>query len=87
MRRGFGFGFAQTISAIAHFTLAMIQHPEILKKAQKEIDAVVGNSRLPTFSDRPNLPYVNAVVNEALRISSPVPLGALLCAATAGEVD
>ncbi|KAI0701738.1 cytochrome P450 [Earliella scabrosa] len=67
--------FDTTISAIAHFTLAMIQHPEILKKAQKEIDAVVGNSRLPTFSDRPNLPYVNAVVNEALRISSPVPLG------------
>ena len=53
----------------------MIQHPEILQKAQKEIDAVVGTARLPTFSDRPNLPYVNAIVNEALRIASPVPLG------------
>lgn len=53
----------------------MIQHPEILQKAQKELDSVVGNSRLPTFSDRANLPYVNAVVNETLRLSSPVPLG------------
>ncbi|TBU57403.1 cytochrome P450 [Dichomitus squalens] len=67
--------FDTTNSAISHFFLAMIQHPEILQKAQKEIDAVVGNARLPTFSDRPHLPYVNAVVSEALRISSPVPLG------------
>ncbi|KAI0360725.1 cytochrome P450 [Trametes cingulata] len=67
--------FDTTISAISHFFLAMIQHPEILHKAQKEIDSVVGNSRLPTFSDRPHLPYVNAIVNETLRIASPVPLG------------
>lgn len=57
----------------------MIQHPEILQKAHKELDSVVGNSRLPTFSDRPNLPYVNAVVNETLRLSSPVPLGWYPC--------
>lgn len=53
----------------------MAQHPEILTKAQKEIDSVVGNSRLPTFEDRPHLPYVDAIVKECLRISSPVPLG------------
>nr|ANC28044.1 cytochrome P450 [Polyporus umbellatus] len=67
--------FDTTVSAISHFFLAMIQHPEVLQKAQKEIDAAVGNSRLPTFSDRPNLPYVDAIVSECLRISSPVPLG------------
>ena len=53
----------------------MIQHPEILQKAQKEIDAVVGTARLPTFSDRPNLPYVNAIVLEVLRWNPAVPLG------------
>ena len=53
----------------------MAQHPEVLQKAQKEIDAVVGNGRLPNFEDRDNTPYVNAVVQECLRISSPVPLG------------
>lgn len=65
----------QTISTLWHFFYEMIQHPEILAKAQKEIDAVVGTSRLPTFSDRPNLPYINAIVLETLRIASPVPLG------------
>ena len=53
----------------------MAQHPEILAKAQREIDAAVGSSRLPTFEDRPNMPYVEAIVKECLRISSPVPLG------------
>ena len=65
----------QTISTVSHFFLAMLQHPEILRKAQEEIDTVVGTSRLPTFSDRPNLPYVEAVVNETMRIATPVPLG------------
>ncbi|KAI0717422.1 cytochrome P450 [Cerioporus squamosus] len=53
----------QTISAISHFFLAMLQHPEIMHKAQKEIDTVIGTSRLPTLSDRPNLPYVDAVLS------------------------
>ena len=68
-------GRTQTISTVSHFFLAMLQHPEILRKAQEEIDTVVGTSRLPTFSDRPNLPYVEAVVNETMRIATPVPLG------------
>ncbi|KAI0635121.1 cytochrome P450 [Trametes polyzona] len=68
-------GIDTSISVISHFFLAMIQHPEILERAQKELDSVVGNSRLPTFSDRPNLPYVEAVFNETLRIATPVPLG------------
>jgi hypothetical protein len=37
--------------------MAMLLYPEALKKAQKEIDAVVGTDRLPTMSDRKNLPY------------------------------
>lgn len=35
----------------------MMAHPEVLEKAQKEIDAVVGSDRLPTFEDRSSLPY------------------------------
>ncbi|RPD65443.1 cytochrome P450 [Lentinus tigrinus ALCF2SS1-7] len=68
-------GFDTTISSVSHFFLAMLQNPDILRKAQQEIDTVVGPSRLPTFSDRPNLPYVNAVVSETMRIACPVPLG------------
>ncbi|KAH9919494.1 cytochrome P450 [Epithele typhae] len=67
--------FDTTRATISHFFLAMAQHPEIMHRAQKEIDAVIGSGRLPTFGDRPHLPYVDAVVKECLRIASPVPLG------------
>ena len=47
--------------------LAMALYPEVQKKAQAEIDAVVGLNRLPEFEDRASLPYINAVVKELLR--------------------
>ena len=49
------------------FFFAMAVSPEVQKKAQQELDAVVGTGRLPGFSDRPSLPYVNALVKELLR--------------------
>lgn len=49
------------------FYLAMVLHPRVMKKAQQELDAVVGTSRLPTFSDRASLPYTEALVTELLR--------------------
>ena len=55
--------------------LAMALHPEVQKKAQAEIDAVVGLNRLPDFEDRPFLPYVNAVVKESMRWHLVAPLG------------
>ena len=38
----------------------MILYPEAKKKAQAELDAVIGKDRLPMLSDRPELPYVTA---------------------------
>ncbi|GJE98219.1 cytochrome P450 [Phanerochaete sordida] len=64
-----------TITTVQLFMLAMVLHPEVLKKAQAELDAVVGSQRLPTFEDRPNLPYLDAVMSEVLRWGVPVPLG------------
>ena len=55
--------------------LAMALYPEVQKKAQAEIDTVVGQNRLPDFEDRPSLPYINAVVKESLRWHLVVPLG------------
>lgn len=49
------------------FLLAMVLNPEVQRRGQEELDTVIGNSGLPTFKDRPNLPYVNAIVNEAMR--------------------
>ncbi|KZT27006.1 cytochrome P450 [Neolentinus lepideus HHB14362 ss-1] len=68
-------GADTTVSAIYTFYLAMTLHPEIQKKAQTEIDAVIGNDRLPTFQDRENLPYVEALVKEVLRWNPVTPLG------------
>lgn len=41
--------------------------PEILKKAQEEIDRVVGSERLPTPDDKDSLPYIMWIVWECLR--------------------
>jgi hypothetical protein len=53
----------------------MILFPHVAKKAQNELDVVVGLDRLPSFEDRPHLPYVNALVKELLRWNSVTPLG------------
>ncbi|KAJ7062124.1 cytochrome P450 [Mycena amicta] len=63
-----------TITVFCHFLLAMLLHPEVLAKAQQEIDTVVGRDRLPTFADRASLPYIEAILNEVYRWGVPVPL-------------
>lgn len=58
---------SQTVSSMMCFFLAMTLYPEAQRRAQEEIDSVVGQDRLPTAADRDNLPYVEAVVKEVLR--------------------
>ena len=53
----------------------MALYPEVQKRAQAEIDAIIGPNRLPNFHDRPSLPYINAVVKESSRWNSVLPLG------------
>lgn len=47
--------------------LALVRNPEATKKAQAEIDKVIGDGRLPTFDDFDQLPYVRCVIYEAMR--------------------
>ncbi|KAK1230501.1 hypothetical protein PQX77_006429 [Marasmius sp. AFHP31] len=56
--------------------LAMLAHPEVQKKCQEELDAVVGRHRMPKFSDMEDLPYIRATVREVLRWRTVVPIGA-----------
>ncbi|KAF8989955.1 cytochrome P450 [Cyathus striatus] len=49
------------------FFLAIIRHPEVQKKAQEELDRVVGRERLPNFGDYDNLVYVRALLKECMR--------------------
>lgn len=52
----------QTAAALSVFMLAMTLYPETMRKAQAQIDAVVGRDRMPTFADRDNLPYITLVL-------------------------
>ncbi|KAF8998255.1 cytochrome P450 [Cyathus striatus] len=64
-----------SVSAIYAAYLVMTLRPDIAERAQKEIDEVVGSDRLPTFADRPHMPYVNAFVKEIIRWNTVTPLG------------
>jgi cytochrome P450 len=61
-------------SIIIAFVQAMTRWPEVQKKAQQEIDAVVGEDRSPAWEDYEKLPYVAAIVKESMRWRSVVPL-------------
>ncbi|KAI0767313.1 CyP450 monooxygenase [Fomes fomentarius] len=66
-------------SSVQTTFLAMSLYPEVLKKAQAELDAVVGPNRLPDWEDRGSLPYVNAIVKESLRWQNVIPLSVPHC--------
>ena len=65
----------QTSAAIKTFFYSMALHPDIQKKAQEEIDRVVGNQRLPGFHDRESMPYTDAIYREVMRIRPVLPMG------------
>ncbi|KAG1907516.1 cytochrome P450 [Suillus fuscotomentosus] len=71
--------FSQTVSTINAFFLAMTLFPDVQKKAQAEIDAVIGPDRLPSFADQDYLPYIGALVKETLRWHSVIPTGFAHC--------
>ncbi|KAK0480174.1 cytochrome P450 [Armillaria novae-zelandiae] len=71
----FAAGADTTVSTVLSAILAFVLYPEVLAKAQAELDDVVGQSRLPNFDDRPQLPYIDAVLSEALRWNPVVPMG------------
>ncbi|GLB38581.1 LOW QUALITY PROTEIN: putative cytochrome p450 [Lyophyllum shimeji] len=66
-------GAETTSSTLAFFVLAMVLYPECQKKAQQEIDAVIGPDRLPDFNDR--LPYLEYLLQETLRWNHSAPSG------------
>ena len=45
----------------------MSHYPDVYRKAQEEIDRIIGHERLPALSDRGSLPYLEALVMELYR--------------------
>ncbi|CAE6376736.1 unnamed protein product [Rhizoctonia solani] len=68
-------GGSDTVSSwLQSLVLALAAFPEVQKKAQDEIDKVVGADRLPTPDDFPELPYVQAIIKEVHRWRPAAPL-------------
>ncbi|GJN23244.1 hypothetical protein PR202_gb10876 [Eleusine coracana subsp. coracana] len=67
-------GGAETTATTAEWAMSLLlNHPDVLKKAQAEIDASVGTSRLVTPADVPRLAYLQCIINETLRQYPAVP--------------
>lgn len=65
----------ETSSTIMRWVLILMLHyPGVQDKIHKELDEVIGSGRLPCLKDRENLPYLEAVILEALRFVTIVPL-------------
>ncbi|KFK35936.1 hypothetical protein AALP_AA4G056300 [Arabis alpina] len=68
-------GGTDTSAQTTQWTMAeLINHPEILKRLREEIESVVGKTRLVQETDLSNLPYLQAVVKEALRLHPHSPI-------------
>ncbi|KZS88719.1 cytochrome P450, partial [Sistotremastrum niveocremeum HHB9708] len=64
-----------TPGVLMTFFLCMTLFPEPQRRAQEEINRVIGKDRLPVMADRDDLPYVNALIKECLRWHPVAPLG------------
>ncbi|KAJ7626977.1 cytochrome P450 [Roridomyces roridus] len=71
----YGGGADTTAASLYAFFLAMVRSPEVQRRGQAEIDALLHGARLPRVADRNQLPYVSAMVTELLRWHSVAPLG------------
>ncbi|KAI0055220.1 cytochrome P450 [Artomyces pyxidatus] len=71
----FSAGADTTSISLSWWLFAILLYPDTQRRAQAELDAVVGRDRVPVFSDLPHLPYIRAMVKETLRWRPALPLG------------
>ncbi|KAI4964814.1 hypothetical protein ZWY2020_059517, partial [Hordeum vulgare] len=68
-------GGTETSSITVEWAISeLLKKPEVLAKATEELDRVVGRGRWVTEQDIPSLPYVEAIVKEAMRLHPVAPL-------------
>ncbi|KAF7369282.1 putative cytochrome P450 [Mycena venus] len=67
-------GSDTTSTFLQSLILAMVAYPEAQRKAQEEMDRVVGEHRMPTLEDLEEMPYIRAMVLETHRFRPVAPL-------------
>ncbi|KAJ1306345.1 hypothetical protein OPQ81_007352 [Rhizoctonia solani] len=70
----FSGGTDTVVDTLLIFMLAMVLNPEVQKRAQEELDSVVGDTRLPSFQDRSQLGSIERIVQETLRWNPTTPV-------------
>ena len=68
-------GSDTTAGTLVGFIQAMMMWPEVQKRAQEEVDRVVGSDRMPQMEDALDLPYIRACVKESIRWMPTVIMG------------
>jgi cytochrome P450 len=88
MSKLFFFVFTDTSTVTLEWVMAeLLQHPDIMKRAQAELDNIVGTNRLVEESDLQNLPYLQAILKENFRIHPPAPLMVPHCSIETSQVQ
>ncbi|GKT90130.1 cytochrome P450 [Colletotrichum tofieldiae] len=64
-----------TATATLTSILFLAKNPQFQERAQAELDRVCGSERVPKWSDFKDLPYINCIVKEGLRIRPVAPSG------------
>ncbi|XP_015898570.3 iridoid oxidase [Ziziphus jujuba] len=66
---------SETTSSTIEWAMAeLLRNPKSMQRAKEELNRVVGPNRKVEESDMDNLPYLEAVVKETLRLHPPIPL-------------
>lgn len=63
-------GTETTSTTLLWAFLFLLKNPEVEARIREDLDSVIGRNRLPRYSDRQNLPYVEAVLSECLRLGT-----------------
>jgi cytochrome P450 len=77
-------GTDTTTSVTGQLFRFLAKNPRVVKKLQNEVDEVLAAGKELKVETTRNIPYVSAVINEALRIASPLPSGVQACTPAAG---
>ncbi|CAG2112194.1 unnamed protein product, partial [Medioppia subpectinata] len=73
-RAFFGAGSETVRTTVEWLVLLAVKHKDIQKRLHEEIDDVIGRDRSPTWADRLDMPYTQAVINEVFRWKTIAPL-------------